>query len=499
MDKYFFKISILVLALFVGLMVSISGCKKDDINTSPDVKLTFSTDSVNFDTVFSSVGTATYQLKVYNNDDSYINVGKIRLSNDPNNSFRINVDGLPGENFTDVEIGPNDSIYIFVEATVTPNGNVLYPFVEGEIQFETNGNAQKVKLVAWGWDAIFYVPNVFPTNGLPDFTLVDPDTLATVTWTADRPIVIKGYVVVDEFQKLIIEPGTQIFFHDGGGLWIFSGGIINAIGSQEAPIVFQGDRLDPYFDELPGQWDRIWVNESEEDQIFEHVIIKNNFIGIQVESDPFGLQANPSVSDHFLQLKNVAIRNNSVASIFSKNYRLKVQNAVLSNGGQYLFAGTGGGEYHFEHTTFANNWSSAIRQTPAVYITNVTQVDASTIAIGSIVDSEFTNCIIYGNGFNELGLDFDDQGAVDLKLKYCLIKGEEEEMTPYIDAGYIDDSTPNYIGQEPGFIDFSNGDFRPLPDAFILGKGDAISGLSNDIVGTPYANPPVLGCFEYLK
>jgi hypothetical protein len=278
---------------------------------------------------------------------------------------------------------------------------------------------------------------------------------------------------------------------------VYRFGQISAIGTTENPIVFQGDRLEPFFEELPGQWDRVWVNESNQNQVFENIVIKNNFIGIQVEPDPFRLEPIQTVSTNFLQLKNVAIRNNSIAGIFSRDYRVQAQNVSVSNGGQYLFAGTGGGEYHFEQTTFANNWSSAIRQTPSVYITNVAQVNSTTISIGDVENSEFLNCIIYGNGFNELGLDFDDDGDVNLKFENCLFKQEEEEMTPYIDAGYV--IAPSWVGQNPGFVDFNAGDFRPLPDAFILGKGVPISGLNSDIVGTPYANPRAIGCFEYTE
>lgn len=496
MENRFFKYYVLTLAIAISLMAAFSGCKKDDINTSPDVKLSFSTDSVNFDTVFNTVGTATYLLKVYNTDDSYVNISRIKLNNDQNNSYRINVDGLPGSNFTDTEIGPDDSLFVFIEVTVTPDANVLYPFVEGDITFTTNGNEQKVELVAWGWDAIFYVPTDFPTNGLPDFSLIDEDTLATVTWTADKPIVVYGYVVVDEKQKLIIEPGAQIFFHQGAGLWVYAGGEISAVGTLENPIVFQGDRLEPFYDEQPGQWDRIWLNESPTNHVFEHCVIKNNFIGIQAQSDPFFDGDLPLISTNKLKLKNVAIRNNSIASILSENYRVEGENVLLSRAGQYLLAGTGGGSYNFKQCTFGNNWNLTVRQTPAVFITNYVQLDATQVGIGDIDPSEFENCIIYGNGFNELGFDLNTEKAnVDLTFDHCLIRGEEEELTPYIED-YFDTV---FVGNDPGFVDFSGGDFRLRSDAFVIGQGKNLSSPSSDLIGTSYNNPRPLGCFEFLK
>ena len=476
--------------------MSLSGCKKDDYNTSPDLRLTFSTDSVKFDTVFNSVGSAAQVLKVYNRDDSYVNISRVELVNDPNNSYRINVDGLPGGNLENIEIGPNDSIFVFIEVTVQPNSNELYPFVEGKLEFIVNGNKQSVDLVAWGWDALFYVPDVFPTNGLPDYTLISIEPTATVTWTADKPIVVYGYLVVDSLQTLIIEPGTKVFFHQGAGLWVYRGGNIKAEGTREEPIVFQGDRLESFYDEEPGQWDRIWVNEGTENNLFKNVVIKNNFIGIQCETLPFANSGTVSVAEKALKLENVVIRNNSIAGILSKNYKIEASNLLLSSAGQYVLAATGGGKYTFNNCTFANNWRNGTRQTPAVYITNTTPVSSTEIEVRDIEASVFNNCIIYGNGINELALDFDLQASVDLLFNNTIVRGEQEVIEPYIEEDYFVGNT--FVNQQPGFVNFSEGNFKLAQDAFAIGKGASISGLDTDLIGTPYANPPSLGCLEFV-
>ena len=496
------KFYLVLMALIAFAVLSLGGCRNDDVNESPDVQLSFSTDSVKFDTVFNTVGSATQLLKVFNNEDAFVRISEINLLNDGNNSYRINVDGLSGDSFSDLEIPPNDSIFIFVEVTVTPNADQLYPFVEGQLQFLVNGNEQLVDLVAWGWDAIFYVPTVFPTNGLPDFTVIDPDNPnATVTWTNEKPIVVYGYLVVDSLQTLIVEPGTEVFFHEGGGLWVFRDGNIRAEGTLEQPITFQGDRLEPFYDEQPGQWDRIWINEGSQDNVFRHCLIKNNFIGIQAETLPFSYNIDAGLVENTLELENVTIRNNSIAGLFTRNYRVDGTNLQISSGGQYLFAGTGGGAYNFDQCTFANNWRFGIRNTPSVFINNYFQVDQSTIAVVDIESSLFRNCIIYGNSFNEFGLDFEEGQGTDLDLQFqnCLFRSEEEVIQEYIDDenNYLIGDV--YVNQQPGFVDFSGGDLRITEDAFVREKGVDTSGLpSNDIVGTPYNSPPPIGCFEFL-
>ena len=101
-----------------------------------------------------------------------------------------------------------------------------------------------------------------------------------------------GYAVVDEGQKLVIEPGARIYFHKGSGLWVYQNASIEVGQVGAEPVIFQGDRLESAYAEEPGQWDRIWINEGSSNNQFNNVVIKNAFIGIQVEPLPFGENAN---------------------------------------------------------------------------------------------------------------------------------------------------------------------------------------------------------------
>ncbi len=409
--------------------------------------------------------------------------------------FRLNADGISGSTVRDIEIGPNDSAFVFVEVTIDP-AQLCSALELGVIEFSINGNLQYVTLFAYGLDAIFYTPTVFPTNGLPAYTLIDPDPCATITWTAEKPIVVYGYAVVDSCQRLIVEPGTQVYFHQGAGLWIFQEGSIQVGSSTGEAVVFQGDRLEPFFDEEPGQWDRIWILGGTENNSFENTIIKNNFIGIQVEPSPFDPGISNSLVDNRLILRNVAIRNTSVAGIFSRNYRIEAQNLLVSSGGQNLLAATGAGQYRFDQCTFANNWSASTRQTPAVFLTNLYQVDSQTLGVGNVLNSRFRNCIFYGNGLNELGFDFETSSAsVDLDINNALIRMQEDDFLE-LDQSYFSGNI--LVGNDPGFVNFSGGDFRLREDSDVRFQGTFSGAPTSDIVGTFYESPRPLGCFEYL-
>ena len=140
-----------------------------------------------------------------------------------------------------MEILGGDSIFIFVEATLDQN-NTSNPLIfEDHIVLTTNGNVQEVLLLAWGQDAHFF-PNpdrpIQYINGLPPFSYIaggydqnGNQICETVHWTNDKPYVIYGYGVVDSCCKLIIDPGVRVYFHGGGGLWVYKYGNIEANGT----------------------------------------------------------------------------------------------------------------------------------------------------------------------------------------------------------------------------------------------------------------------------
>ncbi len=198
----------LTLLCLCTILLALSACRKDEqISTDSGIMLEFSRDTVIFDTVFTTIGSATQALKVYNRDDQAVEVSSIYLAKGDQSSWRMNVDGDAVSSIEDVFIPGNDSIFIFLEVTIDPN-DMNSPLIETDsIMFSTNGNQQDVDLVAWGQDAIFFTPTNFQ-DGLPPFTCLDGDCFnnepeTIVTWTSEKPIVIYGYLIVDEGDKLM--------------------------------------------------------------------------------------------------------------------------------------------------------------------------------------------------------------------------------------------------------------------------------------------------------
>ena len=100
-------------------LISLASCR-DDFHFEPSsgTELAFSKDTIYLDTIFSNIGSSTYNLRVYNKSNKDIKIPSIRLNKGENSNFRLMVDGMAGKSFENVELLANDSLFIFVETTV---------------------------------------------------------------------------------------------------------------------------------------------------------------------------------------------------------------------------------------------------------------------------------------------------------------------------------------------------------------------------------------------
>ena len=94
----------------------------DSFTTSPNNLLTFSTDTLKLDTVFSTIPSSTRTFWAYNKSgDGLRNIG-VRLEGGNQSGFRVNVDGVylspeNGYKTNDIEVRNKDSVRIYVELT----------------------------------------------------------------------------------------------------------------------------------------------------------------------------------------------------------------------------------------------------------------------------------------------------------------------------------------------------------------------------------------------
>ncbi|MBL4905337.1 MAG: hypothetical protein JKZ00_04875, partial [Flavobacteriaceae bacterium] len=409
------------------LVISISSCRKDFSTTPNFGELTFSKDTVFLDTVFTNIGSSTYNLKVYNKSNKSITIPSIGLANGESSNYRLNVDGIPGKLFQDIDILANDSIFVFIETTIDFS-TITNPLYVDKILFDTGNKEQHVDLVTLVQDAIFIYPGKDPISMKIDSLTLDGQATtikgrflkdSELTFTNTKPYVIYGYAAVPENKTATIEAGTQLFFHNNSGFIVDNNATLKVNGTLNNEVVFEGDRLEFRFDDVPGQWGTIWMRAGSKDNEINYAIIKNGIIGVLVDS--IGTLNNPT-----LDIKNSQLYNNSNFGILGRNTNIKGENLVIGSTGQSALACTVGGTYNFSHCTFANYWSNSLRQLPTVLVNNFfIYTDDNNQEITSTRDlyaANFTNCIIDGNNNVEFILDKADGSIFNYSIKNSLIQ-----------------------------------------------------------------------------
>jgi hypothetical protein len=392
--------------IYLSIIVVLAGffsCERLDIIKDPDAKLHFSSDTVYFDTIFTTLGSTTKQLRIYNKYDQPLKISSIELAGGKGSVFRLNIDGIAENSVKDIEIPPEDSIYIFVGVTLDPNNADSLLLIQDSIVFVTNGNVQDVNLVAWGQDV----------------HLINGEIIGSETWTSDKPYLVFNSMLVDTNEVLTIEEGVIVHFHRDSRLFVAGTIIVN--GTEDFPVTFQGDRLEQLYKDIPGQWDGLWLLPGSHDNRINCAVIKNGIIGIEADTLT-GLIA-PT-----LEISNSIIINMSAVGILGLGTTIKASNCVIGNCGQFAVALMIGGSYEFYHCTIANYWGNwpTTRSTPAVLLKNYYEDINGNYQIRTIEKAFFGNSIIYGSRESEFELDSFPNTIMNYEFDHCITRIDPE-------------------------------------------------------------------------
>jgi hypothetical protein len=447
--------------LLLIFVLSTGSCKKKNLISKKNLE--FSVDTLVFDTVFTTVGSTTKQFKIYNRENKPLKIEEIELMGGENSPFRMNVDGLMGFKINEIEVLAKDSLFVFIEVTLDVNGEILPMIVEDSIRFRTNGVDQYVKLAVWGQDAYFHYKD-----------------LNEGTWPNDKPHVIYGYAAVDSAKSLTIQAGTQVHLHKNALLYVYKSAL-NILGQSGNEVVFQGDRLEPDYDNVSGQYYGIYFHEALPSTI-DYAIIKNGTSGIHLFSE------DPSNSSYTLTLTNTIIENQARYGVFIySGSKVKAENCIIAKNGTHALLVLEGGDFNFNHCDLLGYGSS---QNPAVGISNYyTDYSTSTTNVSSINEGTLYNCVLFGNLETELAIDTIQMTGVTLNFdfKNCLIKSQEIQTDNFYQN--------IFWNSNPMFLDIENFDFK-FPLSSILNGNGIYTSVNTDIFGTARNNPPDIGAIE---
>jgi hypothetical protein len=437
-----------------------------------------------------------------------VRIDEIALEAGTNSQFRINIDGLDGPLQEGIEILPNDSIFIFVEVTIDPQDASLPFIVEDRIRFRLNGNEQQVLLQAWGQNAFFHGG----LNSCSDpFSYIIP-TGTTEVWTNELPHVIYGIIAVDSGATLHINPGAQVYCHGKSGIYVYKG-LLEIDGNLGEEVVFQGDRLESYYDDIPGQWGiqldcpyetgmgpqiasivrgGIWIFQSPGSTI-EYAELRNGNIGIQVDTTGAGYVG----LNYSVDIRNTKISNMAGIGLLCQGASVSGKNLLITDCGQQAAYLGLGGRYSMDNCTFANYGSDNSRQTPTFVLNNYYEDIYQNIQVRDIYESTFNNCIMFGNNafltdFNEFLLDLDEAGDANYRFRYCLVDTDESVED---DGNYFESMINN---QAPFFCNSDEGNFRISAESDImLGTDVSVNNKQTDIEGNFWGGQVWKGCYAF--
>jgi hypothetical protein len=492
--------------LIFGLLITFSSCRTDFDTIASSGDLKFSKDTVYLDTVFKNIGSATYQLKVYNKSKNDISIPIIQLKNGLNSKYRMTVDGMSGNNgkiFKDVTLLSKDSLYIFVETTADiTDANPTDFLYTDKIQFDSGANLQEVALVTLIQDAVFLYPKQNPDGtkekikiegkDVDGFYLDESDPVNgnELLFTKQKPYVIYGYAGVPKNKTVTFEAGARVFFHANSGLYIDDkaslhiNGTTSATPKLENEVVFEGDRLESLYDNIPGQWNSVIFANGSTNHTINHLTLKNAIIGLNFK--------NPDAAST-IEIKNTQIYNSAEYGILAQNARINGENIVINYAGLASLSCVYGGSYKFTHCTFNNSWSNNSQ-----FAVNLSNSLANAVpATNPLTQATFNNCIIYGSGSNEFNLSKNATTAFVYQLNNCLVKFSSSTTNP--DYQFKTD-TAHYnqiiLNENPKFLNVSKNLFNIDNTSSAFAKGNQIYNIPLDIIGKTRTSPPDLGAYQ---
>lgn len=415
--------------LSIFFCAALTACIEDGFDTRPSAQPSFSVEELDMGVQFTENPSPTAMLMVYNRNSKQINLSSVRLRQGEN--FRINVDGQSGREFHDVEIRPNDSIYVFVECTLPPTPTAEPQEMSDMLDIVTNGVTRSVPVKALAQNVVRHR---------------DETITQSVTWTAEMPHIIFDTLRVASGATLTLEPGTRLLFHDKAALKVE--GSLRAEGTVEAPVRLSGDRTgnvvaDISYDVMSNQWHGVIFGRNSVGNHLSHTEIVNTCAGVALDS----------LAE--LTLVNSRIYNSGTSLISARGgSKILCYGTELSNAASALLLAEGG-DFRFYRSTLAN-WY--LFKWPDMAIVELLDAEKT--------HAEFVNSIIYGRD-TPLNDYSETPEAVDIWFQRVCFSVEGKDDARFLNCIWDTDPLLDYDLKEYTF------DYFPHPDSPVLQAADS--------------------------
>lgn len=481
-------ISLTIISLLLLLGFSLTQCKKESpINGTG---ISFTTDTLTFDTVFTSLGSTTRYFKVKNNTSKDITMSNVQLMGAQGNQFRLNVDGVAGKRFSNIEVLANDSMYVFVEVTVNPNAANAPFVIQDEILFSVKGQIQKVVLEAWGQNAYYHLGERYSTANPPGLWLTDKPHIILSKRDSFPGMEVKAGVTLN------IPSGARLFF--GPGALLSVDGTLNALANQGDSISFDGLRLESFYQDRPGQWLGIifgrtakvnlrgcMITESTFGLSDEHIL--NVLVGQRITTSalPTYGSATPEVT-----LDKCIIKHTAGTALTAISTKLNATNCLFHTAGGNVTGLFLGGDYNFIHCTMANVYTKYVdHRSPCLVVADrIVDIDNTPISNPNLT-AKFTNCIVYGNLQDEFGF-VTAMPSSQISFDNCLLKTNVDSFAVVSNANCV-------LNKDPKFKNPSKEIYTPdsLPSPAV--NSGKVTSVTNDLFYKLRDAMPDMGALEW--
>ena len=443
----------------LALAFSFSQCSYEPEISNSGVQLSFSTDTIQFDTLFTERNSISKRLKVFNPSKEAIRIEQLNLEAYPED-FNLTVNGIKGDVFNDLLLFGEDSLLVIIEANIdqTDSNN---PFVIRDLLKVSNaGIEQSVVIEAWGQNAHYLSDSILSCDSY---------------WPADKPYVLSNNILIDEGCKLTIAPGAKIY--SGPESFFLVAGQLEAIGKADSLIQFTNDRLDEPFASAPGQWGGIIFLEGSTNNHMKYTSIQNAIVGVNVAT--YSADGN-----YDLNLENVKIGNVSTQAMLILNSDVSAINSLFYNSVSSTYVHIGGGKTYLEHCTIAN-YLGVQRELPAFYLSD-SAIDNEENQIVGPVSAEVKYSMISGRINEEMGFYESQTGNLQLNINNNLLKTKLDSFS----------DSNNLLNVDPGFKNIFEANFDLSETSPAIDQAIDSQQLI-DILGRARTNTADLGAFEY--
>lgn len=407
------------------LVCFITSCEKETIDNSTRFPLKFSTDTLTFDTVFQTLGSATRSFRIYNRSSSTLIISRAYLSQGTNSQYRFNIDGLSGVKAENIRILPNDSLWVFAEVTVNPNpSNPI--LVMDSIILETNGSRQIIIMRALGQNAYFHYGEVVQSS---------------TTFLSDKPHVIidkrtnSGTIpglLIANGATLNIEAGCKLHFASSAGIIVQ--GSLKCNGTKDKPIHMRGLRLEKSYIKAAGQWLGLLFERNSKNNVLSFTTVDESAFGIWMgfqSQTNFGQMTNNSTRAE-IYLKNSTISNAFYWTLRSMNCKVEADNCQFFTSTEYLVQLLLGGDYRFRNCTLFNIQSKDKKGN--LLLANQFYDEDGKQTYKNKLDNTcfFENCIINSNADESIILDIDKplNTDADYSFRNCNYNSKSNLTSP---------------------------------------------------------------------